>query len=137
MADWDDVTVLRKRQEVPRAAKNQTVLNEARRVGAVVATERKYTAASNKRGADNHQRLAKIDNDEDIPKVETVKLSVGRAIQKGRQDKGLTQKDLGQRINEKANVINDYEAGRGKWMGLHAYADARCIDVRLMDGLWL
>jgi putative transcription factor len=72
------------------------------------------TAGVNKKGADNHQHLAKIDNDEDIPKVETVKLSVGRAIQKGRQDKGMTQKDLGQRINEKANVINDYEAGRGK-----------------------
>jgi phage terminase Nu1 subunit (DNA packaging protein) len=41
MADWDDVTVLRKRQEVPRTTKNQAVLNQARRTGAVVATERK------------------------------------------------------------------------------------------------
>ncbi|KAI8054538.1 multi protein bridging factor 1-domain-containing protein [Syncephalis plumigaleata] len=112
MADWDDVTVIRKRQEVPRATKSQSVLNQARRTGSVVATERKFTAGTNKRGADNHQHLAKIDNDEDIPKVETVKLSVGLAIQKGRQAKGWTQKDLGQRISEKANVINDYEAGR-------------------------
>ncbi|KAI9599176.1 transcriptional coactivator, multi protein bridging factor Mbf1 [Syncephalis fuscata] len=112
MSDWDDVTVLRKRQDVARATKGAGALNQARRTGAVVATERKFTGATNKKGSDEHQRLAKIDNDENIAKVETVSLSVGLAIQKGRQNKGITQKDLGQTINERANVINDYEAGR-------------------------
>ncbi|RKP05723.1 multi protein bridging factor 1-domain-containing protein [Thamnocephalis sphaerospora] len=112
MSDWDSVTVLRKQQDTARTTKSQSVLNAARRSGAVVGTEKKFTGSANKHGSDEHQRLAKIDNDEDIYKVQTVSISVGRAIQKGRQDKGLTQKDLGQRVNEKGNVINDYEAGR-------------------------
>lgn len=40
-------------------------------------------------------------------------MSVGKAISKGRQDKGLTQKDLATKINEKPSVITDYEQGKG------------------------
>jgi putative transcription factor len=32
---------------------------------------------------------------------------------KARQAQGLSQKDLAQKINEKPNIINDYEASRG------------------------
>ena len=42
----------------------------------------------------------------------TVSLSVGRLIQKGRQQKGLTQKELATKINEKPQVVNEYEAGK-------------------------
>lgn len=40
-------------------------------------------------------------------------MDVGKLIQQGRQAKGLTQKDLATKINEKPQVITDYEAGRG------------------------
>lgn len=40
-------------------------------------------------------------------------MDVGKLIQQGRQSKGLTQKDLATKINEKPQVITDYEAGRG------------------------
>ena len=39
-------------------------------------------------------------------------LSVGRLIQKGRQEKGFTQKELATKINEKPQVVNEYEAGK-------------------------
>ncbi len=41
-----------------------------------------------------------------------VSLSVGRAIQQGRMAKGLTQKDLATKINEKPTVINEFESSR-------------------------
>lgn len=35
-----------------------------------------------------------------------------RLIQQGRQAKGLSQKDLATKINEKQQIVTDYEAGR-------------------------
>lgn len=40
-------------------------------------------------------------------------MTVSRAIQQGRQAKGISQKDLATKINEKPQIVNDYEAGRG------------------------
>ncbi|KAI6656342.1 endothelial differentiation-related factor 1-like [Oopsacas minuta] len=39
-------------------------------------------------------------------------IDVGKLIQRGRMDKGLTQKDLAGKINEKPNIIVDYELGK-------------------------
>ncbi len=44
--------------------------------------------------------------------VETINTSVSKAIMKARQEKGLNQKDLAVKINEKATIINEYESGR-------------------------
>jgi putative transcription factor len=41
-----------------------------------------------------------------------VGLDVGRLIQQARNELKMTQKDLAQRLNEKPQVVNDYEAGR-------------------------
>lgn len=45
-------------------------------------------------------------------RVQRIGMSVGKAIQAGRQDKKLTQKELATKINEKPTVVNDYESGR-------------------------
>ena len=37
---------------------------------------------------------------------------MGKAIAQSRQEKGLTQKDLGTKINEKPQVIAEYESGK-------------------------
>ena len=37
---------------------------------------------------------------------------MGKWIAKGRQDKGMKQKDLATKINEKPQVINEYESGK-------------------------
>lgn len=60
----------------------------------------------------DHQRIAKLDRDNEVAPPPKVAPSVGKAIAQGRQAKSMTQKDLGTKINEKPNVVNDYEAGR-------------------------
>ena len=42
----------------------------------------------------------------------TVSFNLRTALQKARQAKGLTQKQLAQHLNEKPALINDYESGR-------------------------
>ena len=44
--------------------------------------------------------------------METINAAVSKVIMKARQEKGLTQKDLAVKINEKATIINEYEAGK-------------------------
>ncbi|PRT53777.1 Multiprotein-bridging factor 1 [Wickerhamiella sorbophila] len=115
--DWDTQTVVGSRARVggggPRAtvARSQAEINAARRSGNVLAVEKKF-AAGNKSGNPEGQRLAKIDRDDNVAPPAKISADVGKAIQKGRQDKNLTQKDLATAINEKPQVINDYEAGR-------------------------
>lgn len=115
MSDWDNVTVIGKsRAPTARAtvARNQGAINAARRSGAVVSVDKKYGAGGNKTSSAEGQRLAKIDRENEVAPPPKIDVSVGRAIQKGRLDKALSQKDLAAKVNEKPNVINDYEAGR-------------------------
>lgn len=70
------------------------------------------TAGTNKNhlGTD-HQRIAKLARDDEVAPPPKVAPSVGKAIGQARQAKNLTQKDLGTKINEKPQVIAEYESG--------------------------
>ena len=57
--------------------------------------------------------MTKVDRSDDIVIPKKLDSSVGKVIQKARQDKKWTQKDLAQRINEKPTIVNEYEAGKG------------------------
>ncbi|KAG5360273.1 putative multi-protein-binding factor 1 [Yarrowia sp. B02] len=117
--DWESKTVIGSRARVggggPRAtvAKTQSEINAAMRSGNVLSTDKKYASANSKDGGDG-QRLTKIDRSDDIIAPPKVEASVGKAIIKGRSDKGLTQKELAVKINEKPQVVNDYESGRAQ-----------------------
>ncbi|KAI0079004.1 ylMBF1 [Panus rudis PR-1116 ss-1] len=110
--DWDSKVVIGYKAKAPKVTKNASELNAARRVGAVVATDKKVTAGSNKahQGTD-HQRLAKLDRENEVAPPPKVGPAVGKAIQAGRQAKGWTQKELAQKINELPTLVQRYEAG--------------------------
>ncbi|KAH3669066.1 hypothetical protein OGAPHI_001662 [Ogataea philodendri] len=117
MSDWDSVTIIGKKARVggsgpkERVVRSESQLNAARRSGAVVSVEKKY-GTTNAKGDPEGQRLTKVDRSDDIVAPKKLDANVGKAIQKARQDKKFTQKDLATKVNEKPNVINDYEAGR-------------------------
>ncbi|CAO3664038.1 unnamed protein product [Umbelopsis vinacea] len=109
--DWN-VTVLRKRAaDKAKVSRTQSEVNAARRAGAVVATERKTLTNAGHANTD-HARIAKLDRENDVTAPPKVDVSVGKAISKARGDKGLTQKDLAQLVNEKPQVVNEYESGK-------------------------
>jgi len=111
--DWDSKTVIGFKAKAPKVTRNASDLNAARRVGAVVATDRKVTAGTNKShvGTD-HQRIAKLDRENEVAPPPKVAPTVGKAIQTARQEKEMSQKDLAQKVNEKPSVIQDYESSR-------------------------
>ncbi|XP_037775213.1 endothelial differentiation-related factor 1-like [Penaeus monodon] len=110
-SDWDTVTVLRKKPQKASQLKSEQAVNKARRIGAQVETSTKYGAASNKQHATTFN-TAKLDRETEELKHNKVAPDVGRLIQQGRQNKGWTQKDLATRVNEKPQVIQEYEQGK-------------------------
>ncbi|KZS99180.1 MBF1-domain-containing protein [Sistotremastrum niveocremeum HHB9708] len=111
--DWDSKTVIGHRVRTPKVTKGTADLNAARRSGAVVATDKKITAGANKAhvGTD-HQRIAKLDRENEVAPPPKIAPSVGKAIQTARQEKQLSQKDVAAKINEKQSVLQDYESGK-------------------------
>jgi len=111
--DWDNKLVIGYKKQAAKVTKKDSDLNAARRTGAVVATDKKVTAGGNKahQGTD-HQRIAKLDRENEVAPPPKISLSVGRAIQDGRQAAGLSQKELAQKINEKPSVLQDYESSK-------------------------
>ncbi|KXN70031.1 endothelial differentiation-related factor 1 [Conidiobolus coronatus NRRL 28638] len=108
----NDIVLHKRKAPAPKVTKSSSDINAARRVGAVVDVHSKLSIGSNK-STPNYQQLYKIDQSNEAVAPPTVSLSVGQAIMKARQAQGLSQKDLAQKINEKPNIINDYEASRG------------------------
>lgn len=74
-------------------------------------TSKKWAAGQNKQHSIT-KNTAKLDRETEELHHDRVTLEVGKVIQQGRQSKGLTQKDLATKINEKPQVIADYESGR-------------------------
>ncbi|XP_068695025.1 endothelial differentiation-related factor 1-like isoform X1 [Montipora capricornis] len=110
-SDWDTVTYLRKK--APRAAemRSKQAVASAQRHGVAVETTQKYGAGGNKQHS-AHKDSAKLDRETEELHHDKVSLDVGKLIQQGRVEKKLTQKDLSAKINEKPQVIMDYESGK-------------------------
>eukprot|EP00049_Salpingoeca_infusionum_P017256 m.352280 g.352280 ORF g.352280 m.352280 type:complete len:146 (-) comp16482_c0_seq1:242-679(-) len=104
--DWDPV-VLRKSKT---GAKTKSAMAAAQRSGGV-ATEKKYGAGGNRQhGA--AVSAAALDAETEAHELKRVSLTVGQAIMKARNAKGMSQKDLSTRINEKPSVVQEYEANK-------------------------
>jgi len=109
--DWDTVTYLRKKPQSSSALKSDRAVNQARRAGGEVETSKKFGAGGNKQtGA--VKNTATLDQETEELKHETVNRSLSLVLQKARNDKGMTQKDLATKINEKPQIVNEYEQGK-------------------------
>ncbi|XP_029301251.1 endothelial differentiation-related factor 1 homolog [Cottoperca gobio] len=110
-SDWDTVTVLRKKGPTAAQAKSKQAITAAQRRGHDVETSKKWSAGQNKQHLVT-KNTSKLDRETEELHHDRVPLEVGKYIQQGRQEKGLTQKDLATKINEKPQVIADYECGK-------------------------
>jgi len=110
--DWDTVTVIGNRRSAAGGSANkEKQLNVARRQGMAISTEAKYGGGGNTQKQTSLNTM-KLDQETEELRHKTVDLSVGKAIQKGRQAKELTQKELATKINEKPQIVVEYEQGK-------------------------
>ncbi|KAJ1535161.1 multiprotein-bridging factor 1 [Nowakowskiella sp. JEL0078] len=92
--------------------KDKAAVTSAQQRGVALSVEKKTVA--NKTGSltIDASKAAKVDRETEDFTVAKVDKSVAQAIREARNKLGLTQTQLAQKINEKATVINEYEAGK-------------------------
>ncbi|KAL0947313.1 hypothetical protein HGRIS_013432 [Hohenbuehelia grisea] len=119
MSDIDlKPVVIGSRAKTAKVTRNASDLNvcpysiAARRAGAVVGTEKKSSGLNKAHQGTDHQRIAKLDRENEVAPPPKVLPSVGRAIQTARMELQLSQKDLAAKVNEKPSVLQEYESGR-------------------------
>ncbi|KAI8107165.1 hypothetical protein M9434_001810 [Picochlorum sp. BPE23] len=110
--DWDQV-VLRKKPQTTSQKTSSAAVNAAMRSGAGVETSRKMNAGANKNAAHGPTKnLQKLENETEVFQHETVSSELKKQIQQARLAKKMTQAQVAQAINEKPQVINEYESGK-------------------------
>lgn len=110
--DWAPV-VVHKRPAKAADARDPKAIAAAIRAGAEVSTVRKFDAGSNKKQSGGPSFNArKLDEEHEPAALERVSSEVKHGIQKARLDKKLTQAQLAQLINERPQVVQEYEAGK-------------------------
>ncbi|CAN6706362.1 unnamed protein product [Malus baccata var. baccata] len=110
--DWEPV-VIRKKAPNAAAKKDEKAVNAARRSGAEIETLKKATAGTNKAASSSTTlNTRKLDDETENLAHERVPSELKKAIMQARTDKKLTQAQLAQIINEKPQVIQEYESGK-------------------------
>ncbi|XP_031104748.1 multiprotein-bridging factor 1b [Ipomoea triloba] len=110
--DWEPV-VIRKKAPTAAARKDEKAVNAARRSGAEIETIRKSNAGTNKAASSSTSlNTRKLDEDTENLAHQKVPTELKKAIMQARQDKKLTQSQLAQLINEKPQIIQEYESGK-------------------------
>ncbi|RDX93534.1 Multiprotein-bridging factor 1b [Mucuna pruriens] len=124
--DWEPV-VLRKKAPTAAARKDEKAVNAARRSGADIDTIKKCNSSSgvivelfyadnagtNKAASSSTSLNTKrLDDDTENLAHDRVPTELKKAIMQARMDKKLTQAQLAQIINEKPQVIQEYESGK-------------------------
>ncbi|KMS98291.1 hypothetical protein BVRB_4g093940 [Beta vulgaris subsp. vulgaris] len=110
--DWEPV-VIRKKAPNAAAKKDEKAVNAARRAGAEIETVRKAVAGTNKAASSSTTlNTRKLDDETENLAHDRVPTELKKAIMQARMDKKLTQSQLAQLINEKPQIIQEYESGK-------------------------
>ncbi len=111
--DWKPI-VLHKKQ-LPANTKVADV-SRAKMAGVDVITEKKANAGTNNSVSKSSATMSKVKRDalnaEDPGHIDLIDKKISQRIQTARTEKGLSRKQLAQKINEKETVLADYENAR-------------------------
>uniref|UniRef100_A0A0R3Q4D7 MBF1 domain-containing protein n=1 Tax=Brugia timori TaxID=42155 RepID=A0A0R3Q4D7_9BILA len=119
--DPDTVIILHRRGPAQRTLRTVAELNAAQRRGMAIETSKKIMAGGNKQHYAT-KNTSRLDEETEELHHERVSLTFGKVVQQARQSKEWTQKDLAtvsiycfvlnQDINEKPQVVAEYENGK-------------------------
>mmetsp|Transcript_14347 Transcript_14347/g.19798 ORF Transcript_14347/g.19798 Transcript_14347/m.19798 type:complete len:134 (+) Transcript_14347:111-512(+) len=110
MSHNDFNTVVLKKNRPTSARQTPGAMNAAMRNGQVEAVK-KHSAGGNAQHS-VQKNTAKLDAETDELSHDRVSTDLKKAIIQGRTAKKMTQSQLGQAINEKPQIIQEYESGK-------------------------
>eukprot|EP00600_Ochromonadales_sp_CCMP1393_P015322 CAMPEP_0175034042 /NCGR_PEP_ID=MMETSP0005-20121125/22374_1 /TAXON_ID=420556 /ORGANISM="Ochromonas sp., Strain CCMP1393" /LENGTH=137 /DNA_ID=CAMNT_0016294805 /DNA_START=47 /DNA_END=460 /DNA_ORIENTATION=+ len=110
--DWTPV-VLTKTTKQKVAGMNSAHAVAAQKQSGVMSTEKKFGAAENKSAhGGGGAGMKKLEESNEEFKHGTVSQSLSKAITQARLAKEMTQKQLATAINEKPQIVQEYESGK-------------------------
>lgn len=112
--DWEPVVLQKRAHAKASELKDPKAVREAMRSGAAVEAVKKFDAGSNRSGstANPGMNARKLEEETDVLTHQTVPTEVKTAIQKARLAAKLSQAQLAQKINEKEQIVKEYESGK-------------------------
>ncbi|CDI77241.1 multiprotein bridging factor type 1, putative [Eimeria acervulina] len=129
--DWTPVTLQKTSPGGRRVAKEQEI-NKARRAGDAVETEKKFLGGQNRTTKANLiPNAKKVEEDTGDYHIDRVSTDFSRALAEARRNKGMTQAQLAQAINEKPSVVSEYESGKAIPNGVILQKMSRALGVQL------
>ncbi|KAK3210753.1 hypothetical protein Dsin_015459 [Dipteronia sinensis] len=108
--DWEPV-VLHKSKAKAQQLRDPKAVNQALRSGAPVQTVKKFDGGSNKKAAPA-LNTKKLEEGTEPGSLERVPGEVRQVIQKARLEKKMSQAELAKLINERPQVVQEYENGK-------------------------
>nr|XP_043628942.1 multiprotein-bridging factor 1c [Erigeron canadensis] len=109
--DWEPV-VLQKSKPKSQVLRDQKSINQAIRSGAQVQTVKKFDGGSNKKQPATAVYARKLDEAAEPAALERVATEVRQMIQKARIERKMSQAELAKQINERPQVVQEYENGK-------------------------
>ncbi|KAK4371299.1 hypothetical protein RND71_010774 [Anisodus tanguticus] len=109
--EWEPI-VLHKPKVKAQDLRDTKAVNQALRTGAQVQTVKKSDAGLNKKAAAVAVNARKLDEAAEPAALEKLPVDVRQAIQKARIEKKMSQADLAKQINERTQVVAEYENGK-------------------------
>lgn len=111
--DWTTVTFTKtQKQKAAAALATPSALAQAKASG-LVSTERRIGAAENKSAhSGGGPGMRKLEESTDEFKHQTVNKNLAKSITQARLAKKMTQAQLAQAINERPQIIQQYESGQ-------------------------
>ncbi|WVZ14089.1 hypothetical protein V8G54_011655 [Vigna mungo] len=109
--DWDPI-VLHKAKPKAQDLRNPKAVNQALRSGAEVLTIKKFDAGSNRKAGGPAVNPRKLEEGTEPAALERVAGEIRHAIQKARLVKKMSQAELAKQINERTQVVQEYENGK-------------------------
>ncbi len=110
--DWQPVVLSKKKPKKSEQPTGDKAVAAAKRAGGEVDSQKKHAAGSNKQHGGPVMDARKLEDEEAGVKLKTVSVDLKNQIQQARQAKGMTQKELAVKINEKQTVVAEYESGK-------------------------
>jgi putative transcription factor len=112
--DWNTVVLSKTHKQKTAGLNTAQAIAVARVSGDVkVSTEKKFGAAENKSAHTATVKSAKkLEESTEEFSHQTVSQTLSRAISQARLAKQMTQRDLATAINERPQIIQDYESGK-------------------------
>ncbi|XP_057536673.1 multiprotein-bridging factor 1c [Amaranthus tricolor] len=109
--DWEPV-VLHKTRPKTQDLRDPKAINKALRSGIPVETVKKAVAGTNKKASATVVNARKLDEETEPAALAKVAPEIRLAIQKARIDKKMSQAELAKQINERPQVVQEYENGK-------------------------